>query len=601
VEPSPANKRYRAFADCIDEPLQIENQNKLQHYGDRFRRTLQQLTSERYETLGAELLPGLVVGDTSRQSTYLEDTLQQSGLGHLTAVSGANVAIVLVAVGLLLKRTRLSRFLRLLVLLIALGAYQVVVRPEPSVVRASVMAVIALGYWFLGLKKNAEVILLTSVIALLLLDPWLAISWGFALSVSATFGLIVFPKFLGITSEDHFIKKALGVALSAGIATFPVLLAMGANPTLASIVANVLAEIFVAPATILGLLAAFLALFQHVFIIGGLFLMMGQFLADCAVVSAQVICWVAEFALDSWFHIPLFSIPSAVLIILFIGIWRKTHSNDVRVSASILFITFLVVLNLIETTAGDWRIAACDVGQGDSILIRTAEHSAVMVDTGDDPAKLRACLEYFDIEIIQTLVISHIHQDHYGAFEVLDEFRPENVVIPKGYVTESFRYQLSKIFPEVIVGEAGYGQRHSYGQWHIIQVGEEASDSGTDVNNSGIVIYAFAGGVDALLLADIEVTAQQKLVSSAGDWGIDIVKIAHHGSRYQHPEFAKELKAKIGWVSVGQDNSYSHPHPEMMALYKAAGTRLFSTEECGHLYFDSSSKSILTSRACSEL
>lgn len=584
LEMSPLHKRYRAFARCVDEPKMIRNQNNLQFFGDTFRRTLQGLTSGRYESLGAQLLPGLVVGDTSRQTTYLEDTLRESGLGHLTAVSGANVAIVLVAVGLLLERTRLARSFQLLVMLCVLGAYLVVVRPEPSVVRASVMAVIALAYWFLGLQKHGESILLMSVVTLLFIDPWLALSWGFALSVSATFGLIVLPKVFGISPEDHWSRKVVGVALSAGLATFPVLVAMGAHPSFAYIVANVLAEVFVAPATILGLLAALVGVFDVVPGIGNLFHLIAMFIADSAIASAQVICWIAEFALRSWLHIPVLSFHGLLLSVLSVLLWRTSTPRTVKLVSGAVATFILIAMNLTPQLHDAWTLASCDVGQGDSTLIRTDQHSAVMVDTGDNPDLLRKCLQAFDIDTIETLIITHMHQDHFGAFEVLKSFHPKSVIIPNAYVDDAVKGKLHEVFSDVRVGSTGYRERHSYGTWTIVQVGGEGGDSGTDINNSGIVVFVSSQGVNALLLADVEIEAQAKLVQSVGNWNLHLVKIAHHGSRYQHPELARTLSAQYGWVSVGVDNSYGHPHPEMITLYKSVGTKLYATSHCGHLY-----------------
>ncbi len=601
LEVSPINKRYRAFAQCEDEPVEVENQNNLQRLGDSFRSTLQQLTGGRNTSLGAQLLPGLVVGDTSQQSAYLEDILRESGLGHLTAVSGANVAIVLVAVTLLLKRTRISRLYRLVLLLLVLGAYLVVVRPEPSVVRASAMAVIALGYWFLGLQKHGEATLLVSVVLLLLVDPWLALSWGFALSVSATFGLIVLPRVFGITPRDHWSKKAIGVALSAGIATFPILVAMGTDPSFASILANVCAEVFVAPATILGLVAALIGTLRFLPIVGAYFEQIGAFVADSAIASAQAICWIAEFALASWLHIPVLSYTGFALALLVVLLWRKKSPKNLKLGASVTFVVILVATNLNVFSVRDWSIASCDVGQGDSTLIRTHKNSAVMVDTGDNPKVLRQCLETFAIEHVDTLIITHMHQDHYGAFEVLGDFNLKKVLIPTSYVTPEFRAKLLNISPSVIEATTGYFEDHLYGRWNIVQVGKAGGESGADINNSGIVVFAWSKGVNALLLADVEIEAQAKLIASAPEWNINIVKIAHHGSRYQHPELAMNLSAQFGWISVGQDNSYSHPHPEMISLYKSVGTQLYSTALCGHLYYAPQAREIRTSRACEPL
>lgn len=326
-----------------------------------------------------------------------------------------------------------------------------------------------------------------------------------------------------------------------------------------------------------------------------------MFIADSAIASAQIICWISEFALRSWLHIPVLSLAGSLLASTSILLWRSSTPTTIKFVSGAVATFVLITVNVSPSLHESWTLASCDVGQGDSTLIRTGPRSAVMVDTGDDQELLRKCLQAFEIHTIETLVITHMHRDHFGAFEVLNSFHPRKVIIPSAYVEDEVKGELREIFPEVIAARTGYQEKHSHGTWSIVQVGDAGSDSGTDINNSGIVIVVSSEGVNALLLADVEIEAQAKLVRSVGDWDLHLVKVAHHGSRYQHPELARTLSAQYGWVSVGLDNTYGHPHPEMIALYKSVGTRLYATSQCGHLYLLASTREVFTSRACDAL
>ena len=140
------------------------------------------------------LLPALVIGDTSRTPTDLTDAMLATGKTHLSAVSGSNVAIVLAvalgAGGLLGLRRRA----RPLFALLMLAGFIVLARPEPSVIRAGAMGAIGL----LGLSQSRRAagipVLSAAVLALLVIDPWLARSYGFALSTLATLGLLLFVR-----------------------------------------------------------------------------------------------------------------------------------------------------------------------------------------------------------------------------------------------------------------------------------------------------------------------------------------------------------------------------------------------------------------------
>src|SRR5690606_17418183 len=143
---------------------------------------------------GAGLLPGLAVGDTRAVSEQLNAAMRASGLSHLTAVSGANCMIVVAAVYWLVSLVGGGRILRVLLSLLALGAFVVLVTPEASVVRAAVMAALAMLSVLLGRPSARLAMLSLAVCGLLIADPWLAASPGFALSAAATAALLLLSR-----------------------------------------------------------------------------------------------------------------------------------------------------------------------------------------------------------------------------------------------------------------------------------------------------------------------------------------------------------------------------------------------------------------------
>ena len=140
------------------------------------------------------LLPGLVVGDESGLSETLRSDMQSIGLSHLTAVSGANLAIV---TGLVLALARLFGVTRRVAVCCAAAAlfgFVVVVGPQPSVLRAAAMGVVGLFAIFSARDRAGFTALTMSIVALLMVDPWMSVSMGFALSVAATAGLLLFAR-----------------------------------------------------------------------------------------------------------------------------------------------------------------------------------------------------------------------------------------------------------------------------------------------------------------------------------------------------------------------------------------------------------------------
>ena len=211
------------------------------------------------------LVAGLAVGDDSWQPPDLAVAMRDSGLSHLTAVSGGNVAIVLGLVFALVTVLRLPLGARIVAALASLGYFVVLVGPQPSVIRAAAMGVIAVVGVLAGGRRAGPSILGAGVLVLVVVAPWLAVSWAFALSAFATAGLILLAPSLearldaraGVTGRwPPAIRQALALTGAAQLATLPILVAMGGAVGWVALPANLLAMPAVAPVTVLGLLAA---------------------------------------------------------------------------------------------------------------------------------------------------------------------------------------------------------------------------------------------------------------------------------------------------------------------------------------------------------
>ena len=208
----------------------------------------------------AVLLPALVVGDTSALPDHLRADLRAAGLTHLTAVSGANCAIVAATVSGSLALAGAGRRGRVAGTLLAIAAFVVLARPEPSVLRAAVMGGVALVGILLARREIALAALCTATIALLTVDPWLSRSFGFVLSVLATGALVLLvPVWVDTWPLPRLVATALAVPLAAQAATAPVVVLLQSSVSLVGIPANVLAAPAVAPATVGGVLAAALS------------------------------------------------------------------------------------------------------------------------------------------------------------------------------------------------------------------------------------------------------------------------------------------------------------------------------------------------------
>ncbi|GAA4666482.1 ComEC/Rec2 family competence protein [Frondihabitans cladoniiphilus] len=207
---------------------------------------------------GGALLPGLAIGDTSAVDESLEAAMKGASLTHLTAVSGANCAVVVALVLALGLQLRIPRLVRLGAAAAVLALFVVLVTPEPSVLRAAVMALVAIVLVAAGRPVRPLPLLAVAVGVLLLVDPWLAREYGFALSVLATAGLVVLAGplarlFARVVPEP--VAVALAVPFAAQLACQPLLITLSPSIPVHGLAANVLAEPAAPVATVLGLLA----------------------------------------------------------------------------------------------------------------------------------------------------------------------------------------------------------------------------------------------------------------------------------------------------------------------------------------------------------
>ncbi|AIT61623.1 ComEC/Rec2 family competence protein [Corynebacterium doosanense] len=210
------------------------------------------------------LIPGMTLGDTSLQSDMSTDLYLQTGLSHLSAVSGANVAVVTTTALLLCRALSLGPRVQVAAAVGALLAYVCLVGTEPSILRAAVTGVVGLVAVIASSRMQPVHALSVAVLVLLVVDPGLAVDFGFALSVAATAGIValmpVIARPLMPAGLPPVLARALAVAIAADAVTMPIIALMTGEVSLVSVLANVLVAPAAAPVTVLGLLATVLSL-----------------------------------------------------------------------------------------------------------------------------------------------------------------------------------------------------------------------------------------------------------------------------------------------------------------------------------------------------
>ncbi|WP_296388697.1 ComEC/Rec2 family competence protein [Williamsia sp.] len=244
-------------------PRAVSRPPAYQRWASTVRLRFAELSRRALPAAESGLLPGLVLGDVSGLGDDVVDDFRRCGLTHLTAVSGANFAIVCGAVLLVLQAVGVGRRTSAVLAAIVLACFVVLVRPSPSVVRAAVMGAVGLLALISGRRSAAIPALCAAVIVALGVWPSLAVDPGFALSVCATAALIL----LAPTLRDRLCAAGihrgaadlLAIAVAAQIVTAPLIAMIAGTVNLVGVVANLAVAPAVAPITVLGTFAAAIA------------------------------------------------------------------------------------------------------------------------------------------------------------------------------------------------------------------------------------------------------------------------------------------------------------------------------------------------------
>ncbi|WOQ70686.1 ComEC/Rec2 family competence protein [Microbacterium limosum] len=547
---------------------------------------------------GGGLLPGLAIGDTAGVDPSLRDQMQGASLTHLTAVSGANCAIVVALVYGAARALRAPRALRLSAAGFALAGFVALVTPEPSVVRAATMAAIALIALAWGRPAAGLRALVLAVVVILVLDPWLAASLGFALSAAATASLLLLaaPLTRGLARwMPRPLAAALAIPLSAQLVCGPLVLLVDPVVPIYGVPANLLAGPAAPLATIVGLLAC-----------------LAQPVPPLAVALAWVAwvpsAWIAAAA-EVFSTLPGARAPwplgaAGMILLAAIGVTIVVAIGPTpRRAPRMRALAGIATAILVGTTAGwvllarplapltvpeDWSVAQCDVGQGDAVLLRSSDRIA-LIDTGPDPSALRGCLDRLGVGRIDLLVLTHFDLDHVGAVDAVEVGAATHVLHAPASEDDERRLLARLAARGATLQEGRKGARGALGaaSWHVLwpEAGRTRFDPG---NDTSVVIEVERDGEGmprGLYLGDLSAEPQRALEPSLRG-AYDIVKVAHHGSADQQPSLYERAGATLGLVGVGADNDYGHPRQEILDILAATGTTVARSDADGLVLVD---------------
>jgi competence protein ComEC len=564
---------------------------------DRLRARLARTIAPGLEGDRRAVIAGVVLGEDEGLTDDLRDDFRASGLYHLLAVSGQNVALLAGGVLLIAWIAGVSRWVGEVGALTAIVGYVVAVGWQPSVVRAGVAGVLTSLAWLVARPRDRWYFLLLGAAVLLAWNPYSLLEPGFQLSFTAVAAIFVVVPRMGRWLEGYpmprWLREVLAVSAACGLATAPIVLFhFDAVPAYA-----VLSNAFAAPAVgpLLGLALVTSAVEPVSASAAATLAWVNGWLAAYVAACARVVAGLPYAELST----AAATLTLGVIVLLLLAAFRMRPPRGPRL-AVLAALSALVLVGWRSWPDGHLppppqglRVTVLDVGQGDSIVLQVPE-GAVVVDQGPPEANVARQLARIGVRRVAMLVLTHPQRDHVGGAEQVLETHPVDTVLDPALQVESAHQEdaIAEAREKGIgVTLARAGQSYRLGRLRLrVLWPEDGGAPGEDPNQNATVLLASYGEVDVLLPADSESGVTLPLRPPP----VEVLKVAHHGSADDGlARLLGLVRPEIAVISCGANNDYGHPAPSTLATLEGApNLDLYRTDEDGRITLETDGRAI---------
>jgi competence protein ComEC len=539
----------------------------------------------------AGLLNGMLIGYREGLTEEVEDMFSRSGLTHIMAVSGANIAFIMLPLVFIFKKLRFKKTFSNILIIGILIMFTFVTGFEPSVLRAVIMAVVVLVGQIIMRETEIYTSIAFAAVALLLYNPGSLFSIGFQLSFAATISLVLFYKniknMIDFSFIPEFIVDVLASTLAAQVGVLPVTVFYFNKISIVSILSNLIVLPVLEFITILG---ALMAVFGQVHI--GLSILLGY----CNNALLSFVLFATKVTAEVPYSVVTVSTPSIIFIILYYiaviyFLWYKPkHKVKLHFKYYALtgaLIVALIMINLFLPKG--MEVVFLDVGQGDCAFIKTQGGKTVLIDGGPDYAGENTVVPFlldYGISKLDLVVLTHGHDDHAkGVIPVFEYFAVDNVVMPDTVLEERLIdvYEIAQKMNIPLEG-CEKGDVIKLDQKTYIEVLHPKEGSyieESSQNNNSLVLMLCYGDVKILFTGDIEKEAEELLLKDMTELDADVLKVAHHGSSTSSTEeFIVGVEPAVAVISVGSNN-FGHPSDEVLTLFESKNIEVVRTDQHG--------------------
>lgn len=553
----------------------------------------------------ASILMKMLLGDSSLMEKETKELYKDGGIMHILAISGLHISLIGMGIYQLLRKMGLPvlacAFLGITFLLV----YGAMTGWSLSACRAIGMYIVRL----LGevQRKNYDMLTAMGVLAVILVlsNPGNLLQSGFWLSFGAVMGMgtisqtlqMKFPrnrhKNFNLKNMLYKGVEALCTGLNLALFTIPIQLYFFYEYPVWSILINLL----VLPLLSILVLSTILSI---CFPIAPIFVEV-----SCVILNwYKVLCQLSQkLPANTWTT----GFPGGMRMVIYYGamgavllMFRQSKwKNLLRVKVMLMAaITLFLVILFSPVSPQYFTLQMIDVGQGDGILVRTGKGQNYLFDGGSSTYRtlgesiLFPYFKYYGITRLDGIFLSHADKDHISGvlnlIEQTNEIRIECIYLPDMVDMEDFSQLIQSAGKKNIpIRHISMGDSWQWDKLSLECLYPERGSLKKDNEASACFLWRI-GKYTALLTGDLEGEGEEVLADELQTLGgVDILKVAHHGSAYStSEEFLKILHPKIALISAGENNSYGHPHEALLERLSQSGSEILCTKESGEICID---------------
>ena len=568
----------------------------------------------------AELITAMLDGEKSRIDRSLRESFSDAGFSHILAISGLHISMLAAMIVFLLKAAGAGKNTSTISVMLFLCLYSVFCGMQVSVIRAVIMLSFSLAAKRTGKQYDALTALCVAAMLVLSKQPLMLFDASFVLSFSAAFFAFFINGFLKRTgylikkenikknntnsAEDNkitiFMKKAAAKAGKAFFFAFfmqILLLPLQLYYFYSFCPYSLLLNVLLLP------LMSVLLFFGIICGIGGSSL--AYFCAYPVSFIIRIYISACSIAVSLPFGKTVCGRPTALMIAgYYFMILLLVCACFLAGKAKIMAFSLLVPLIFIMRKHRGTGFYQLYTGQGDCGII-LHDDKAVMIDCGSSDREniykytVEKFLNYHGFVGPDMIFLSHADADHTnGALEFLEEYAAEKndrkttVFLPELKDMSGFGgiITMAEYCEDTDVIFLSEGQKISNDKAEFVVLYPDTEHNEVSENDTSMVLYVRAGDITALYTGDISSDIENLLPEKMSKYGLDedinLLKVAHHGSRNSSgEEFLEIIRPDIAFVSAGKDNSYGHPAEETLNRLSEAGCEIHSTKEEGMLSF----------------